>query len=415
MTRALIRPVTLAGILALAGACTMKSQDPPPFSGPSELDLSILVSVSPDQLQQDGASQSVVTVTARDTASQPVRNLSLQARIAVQGTPVDFGSLSARSVVTNGDGKATFVYTAPPAPAIASDDFTVVDILVTPQGNDFNNSRTRSAAIRLYPPGVVRPPINLQPAFTVTPSNAEANQTILFDASTSQGSIVAYNWNFGDGDRATGRTVSHEFDTVGTFIVTLTVVDGFGASASTSQSVSVGAGQNPTAAFVTSPANPFPAQDLFFNASASRAAPGRTIVSYQWDFGDGTSGSGVQTSHRYANATTYSVTLIVTDDAGRTATVTQAVAIGNDSPTAAFDFAPSAPTAGSAVAFNGSASTAVAGRTIVSYIWNFGDGFTGSGVAVSHTYATPGTRNVTLTVVDSQGKSGSITKPITVQ
>jgi PKD repeat protein len=415
MTRALIRPVTLAGILALAGACTMKSQEPPPFSGPSELDLSILVSVSPDQLQQDGASQSVVTVTARDTASQPVRNLSLQARISVQGTPVDFGSLSARSVVTNGDGKATFVYTAPPAPAIAADNFTVVDILVTPQGNDFNNSRTRTASIRLYPPGVVRPPTDLQPAFTVTPTNAEANQTILFDASTSQGSIVSYQWNFGDGGRATGRTVSHEFDTVGTFVVTLTVTDAYGFSASTSQSVSVGAGQNPTAVFVTSPANPFPAQDVFFNASASRAAPGRTIVSYQWDFGDGTSGSGVQTSHRYANATTYAVTLLVTDDAGRTATVTQSVTIGNDNPTAAFDFAPSAPTAGAAVAFNGSGSTAVPGRTIVSYIWNFGDGTTGTGVAVSKTYATPGTRNVTLTVVDSQGKSGSITKPITVQ
>jgi PKD repeat protein len=66
------------------------------------------------------------------------------------------------------------------------------------------------------------------------------------------------------------------------------------------------------------------------------------------------------------------------------------------------------------IAFNGSTSTAVSGRTIVSYTWNFGDGTSGSGVAVSKSYPTVGTRNVTLTVVDNQGKSGSVTKPVTI-
>src|SRR5262245_35035885 len=98
MIRALIRPYTVAlaaGVLALTSACTMKSQEPPPLSGPSEFDLSISLAASPDQLQQDGASQSLITVTARDANSAPVRNLTLRAAMSIQGTPQDFGSLSA--------------------------------------------------------------------------------------------------------------------------------------------------------------------------------------------------------------------------------------------------------------------------------------------------------------------------------
>src|SRR5262245_30341212 len=128
MTRAL-RLFATAGALALVGACTMKSQEAPPLTGPSELAQSIGVSVSPDVLAQDGASQSLVTITARDAGAQPIRNLTLRAEIRVGGTAVDFGSLSAKSLVTSGDGRATVVYTAPPAPAVTTDDFTIVDIV----------------------------------------------------------------------------------------------------------------------------------------------------------------------------------------------------------------------------------------------------------------------------------------------
>jgi PKD repeat protein len=392
----------------------MDSQEAPPISGPSEFDLSIVISARPDSLPQDGTSRSMVTVTARDKNSRPARDLQLRIFTAVSGTPMDFGSLSARSAYTGPDGTATFFYTAPPGLAVAEDDFIVVDIVVTPEAGDFNNSRSSTAAIRLYPPGVIRPPVDLVPSFVFTPSGPSENQAVLFDASASTGSIVDYQWNFGDGGRASGRITQHEYGTAGTYVITLTVADAFGVTQSTSQTINVGAGVLPTAAFVTSPNAPLPNQDVFFNASASRAAPGRTIVSYQWDFGDGTSGSGQQVAHRYALAGGYNVTLTVTDDAGRRAVLTQGITIGDDSPRANFDFAPATPAAGQAIAFNGGSSTAVAGRTIVSYTWNFGDGTTASGVAVSKTYATAGTRNVTLTVVDNQGKSGSITKPVTV-
>ena len=402
-------------MLALVSSCTMKSQDAPPLTGPSEFAQSIVISVSPDVLPQDGASQSLVVVTARDANSQPIRNLTLRTETRVNGTPVDFGLLSAKSVVTGNDGRATLTYTAPPSPAVAPDEFLLVDVVVTPLGTDFNNSNSRSAAIRLVPQGTTVPPNDLKPAFTFTPTTPQENQTVLFDASTSTGSIVEYHWDFGDGDRDSGRTVDHDYSKAGTYVVRLTVEDGVGRTASVSQSVNVGAGVNPTAIFTFSPTNPLPTTQIFFNASGSRAAPGRTISSYRWDFGDGSSGTGVQPSHAYALPGSYNVTLVVTDDAGRTATTTTGLTVLSDNPTAVFTFAPSNPTPGGAIAFNASGSQAVPGRTLTGFSWNFGDGTTGSGVAPTKTYPTAGTRNVTLIVTDNTGKTGTVTMAVTVQ
>jgi len=321
---------TVAGVLALASACTLKDQDAPAPMGPSEFAQSIAVSVSPDVLPQDGASQSLITVSARDANSQPIRNLTLRMETRVSGTPVDFGTLSARSVVTGSDGRATLTYTAPPSPAVSPDAFLLVDIVVTPLGADYNNASLRTAAIRLVPQGTIIPPGDLVPAFTLTPATPTDGQTVLFDASASKGSIASYQWNFGDGARGDGRTDDHAYDTPGTYVVTLTLVDPYGRTASKSQSITVTPGLQPSAAFVFSPTNPRVGQNVNFNSSASRPPAGGTIVSYTWDFGDGTprvtTGSPVQ-GHTYATAATYTVTLVVTDNAGRTASFSLTVQI----------------------------------------------------------------------------------------
>ncbi len=145
----------------------MKNQEAPPLAGPSEFGTSITITVTPDQLTQDGASQSLVTITARDQFGNPLPNLSLRAEIFVDGLRVDFGSLSARNLVTDANGRATLVFTAPSSPAGPSvETFTTVQIVVTPVGTDFGNGSSRLATIRLVPPGVVVPPDGLQPSFT---------------------------------------------------------------------------------------------------------------------------------------------------------------------------------------------------------------------------------------------------------
>jgi chitodextrinase len=401
----------ILGAAILLGACTVKKQETPPLTGPSELGTSITITVSPDVLRQDGASQSIVTIVARDNNGQLLRNLSLRAEITVNNIVTDFGTLSARNLVTDANGRATAVYTAPPSPAVSIDTGTLVQIQVIPSGTDFGNATPRFASIRLVPTGVVVPPINgLTPKFTVNPATPTDHQTVFFDASTS-------TTTNGDGDTGTGIATSHSFDDSGTFVVTLTVTDSIGRVNAVSQSVTVGAGTKPTATIVTSPSSPIVGQTVNFNGSTSVPAAGRVIRSWEWDFGDGASGSGAVASHAYANAGTYTVILTVTDDADRVGTTTTSITVGTGNPTADFTFNPSAPRSGQQVTFDASATQAAAGRTIVSYSWSFGNGNSGSGQTVTTSFttgATPTTFNVLLTVTDSAGKTSSITKPITI-
>ena len=315
----------MVGVVAAAismSACTTKNQEAPPLTGPSEFGQSVAISVNPDSLPQDGASQSFVSVIVRDADAQPMRGVTLRVETRVNGVPVDFGRLSARSIVTGSDGRATLVYTAPSAPAATVDTFTIVDVTVTPSGSDFNNANSRSAAIRLTPTTDVLPPNDLRAAFTSTPGSPEVGQTVLFDATTSQGTIVEYRWNFGDGTVRTGRAAQHAYSAAGTYVVTLTLTDPQGRTASTSQTLTVGLGARPTAEFTFSPTAPRAGQAVNFNASAS-IAPNSRIVSYTWDFGDGTPVVTVgepTIQHAFAAGATYNVTLVVTDAVGRTST-----------------------------------------------------------------------------------------------
>ena len=328
-----VRSLALTAVAAAIAGCTMKEQEPPALSGPSEFAQSLTVTVSPDVLTQDGASQSVVTVTARGPNGTPLASVPLRAEILVGGIPTDFGSISARNLVTDSSGRAMLVYTAPSSPAgPAVDEFTLVNISITPVGNDFGNSSPRVTTLRLVPPGVVAPPDGLRPAFTFLPTAPTDNQNVLFDASSSaapaNNAIVKYQWTFGDGGSGSGVTATYSYDTPGTYTVTLTVIDGFGRSRSTSQSITVAAGIGPTAVFVASPTVQSINQDLFFNASQSTPAPGRRIERYRWEFGDGSgSNAGPTTSHAYTRAGTFVVTLTVTDDAGRKATATGQVTV----------------------------------------------------------------------------------------
>ena len=64
--------------------------------------------------------------------------------------------------------------------------------------------------------------------------------------------------------------------------------------------------------------------------------------------------------------------------------------------------------------FSGTGSTDPDG-TVVRYDWSFGDGSTGTGATVSHTYADAGSYQVTLTVTDDRGATGSTTRTVSVQ
>lgn len=85
---------------------------------------------------------------------------------------------------------------------------------------------------------------------------------------------------------------------------------------------------NPTVSlFAFSPQTPQVLQAVNFDGSLSTPGTGRTIVRFNWDFGDGEAKTGVKTTHDYAVSGVYLVTLVVTDDAGQTARSSQPVTV----------------------------------------------------------------------------------------
>jgi len=92
-------------------------------------------------------------------------------------------------------------------------------------------------------------------SFTVTPSTGQFPLTVAFDASASSdsdGSITSYSWIFGDNTApGSGATVSHQYQTAGTFTATLTVTDNRAATASTTRVVTVTVGPPPASVSVT--------------------------------------------------------------------------------------------------------------------------------------------------------------------
>jgi PKD repeat protein len=305
----------------LAAACTMTDASAPPLAGPSEMSLSLTVTANPDVLSLDGASQALITIEARDANGQLAPNVPLRVEILADGQEIDFGSLSARTVVTNANGRATVTYTAP---SCCGGSIPTLQIGVTPTGTDASMHVRRVVQVRLQQPGT----IGALPtaAFTFAPTDPAAFTDVRFDGSSSSAGlgavITSYLWDFGDGTTGTGVTATHQYRSVGTFVAKLTVTSSNGLSnTSAGQTVEVSAGEPPTATFIYSPTSPTAGNPVFFNATQSTAGTGHRIVSYRWSWGDGTSNSsGSAPRHTYAAAGTYVVVLTVTDDAGQTDT-----------------------------------------------------------------------------------------------
>lgn len=126
------------------------------------------------------------------------------------------------------------------------------------------------------------------------------------------------------------------------------------------------------------------------------------VLTYRWDFGDGTPAeTGPTPTHTYAAGGTYTVSLTVTDPTGVADSATTRVTVTPP---------PTAPVAAAAAdctdltcALDASASTDANGDTLT-YSWDFGDGTpAATGVTTTHTYAAAGTYSVTVTVTDATG------------
>ncbi|MBE1462382.1 M20/M25/M40 family metallo-hydrolase [Kibdelosporangium phytohabitans] len=160
-------------------------------------------------------------------------------------------------------------------------------------------------------------PGNPTAAFTANCSTSEPSCT--FDASGSSdpnGSISSYAWKFGDNQNGTGATPSHTYGQAGTYTVELTVTDNEGKTDTETKQITAGKqqGQAPRASFTVQ----CQWDTCNFNGTGS-TDPDNDIATYNWAYGDGTTGNGTTSSHKYPNKqATYTAELKVTDKAGHT-------------------------------------------------------------------------------------------------
>jgi len=252
-------------------------------------------------------------------------------------------------------------------------------------------------------------------AFSVNPPQGMKDTLFAFNAGESNdpdGQIAAYNWEFGDGQTATGREVNHKFNGPGNFNVKLTVTDNQQGKGSTERQVVVDNVVAPTARFSYSP-HLGPITTIFqFDGSSSVDRDGR-IVEYEWDFKDGQTAKGKLVRHKFARVGDFNVKLTVTDNSGLDSYTEKPIEIRGHDPVAAFVANQTFGDTNTTFQFDASGSKDEDGP-IASYDWNFGDGATATGKTTSHKYTANGTYNVQLTVTDGSGDRDSALQTISV-
>ena len=258
--------------------------------------------------------------------------------------------------------------------------------------------------------------------FICQPEVGFAPLLVSFDGSTSidpDGRIRKLEWEFGDGESASGETCTHQYSVAGEYYVRLRVKDNRWKTTETGKVVRV---LNPPplariqASAVTGP-SPL---SVNFDGSGSTDASGE-ITRYEWDFGDGETAEGEFVTHTYegANGSRFEVRLTVIDDGG--ASSSSSVTIGlesstgaNQPPIADFTAAPLYGVAPLVVSCNAGDSFDIDG-TIVDYEWSFGDGTIGTGAIVEHTYFAPGSHELRLIIRDDMGVEASMIRTVVVE
>ena len=242
--------------------------------------------------------------------------------------------------------------------------------------------------------------------FTASPLEVCVGEEVQFtDLSTSTGTITSWTWDFGDGATSSDQNPTHVYTTAGTINVTLTAEDENGAVSEVKPGFII-VNPLPNPSFNPSLVG---GCSLPSDVSINNVQPS-TGVSYDWDFGNGsTSTSGSPGNVTYNAEGSFDITLTVVDDAtGCENTVIQTVDIFDYQA----DFSVSTATAcvGTALDFTDESSPGTDG-----WSWDFGDGSNSSNQNPSHSYGAAGTYTVTLTATNSvNGCSDTFSEEIEV-
>lgn len=158
--------------------------------------------------------------------------------------------------------------------------------------------------------------------------DASVGELLTFDGSASEdpdGHALELVWDFGDGALGEGDSPSHIYNATGVFTVRLTVTDELGATDEAVIAVTVDDDAPPTAV-IDGPTTVLVGDNARFDGSASSDDDG-SIASWTWDFGDGDISAGAVVDHTFAAPGSYTIALVVTDDAGKTGRAEHALVV----------------------------------------------------------------------------------------
>lgn len=192
-----------------------------------------------------------------------------------------------------------------------------------------------------------------QASFAYWPVDPYENMTVDFDASSStpegfNDTIIRYEWDFGDGTPKLIKegtyidppdpTATHAYAESNQYIITLNVTDNEELWSTTSKPITVYPEFDPTANFTWNPKTPIINETITFDASNSVEGWSKTkgafspIVSYAWNFSDGTGIATVtqpQINHNFTEPGNYTVTLTITDDVDRSDSISAIIQVLN--------------------------------------------------------------------------------------
>lgn len=232
---------------------------------------------------------------------------------------------------------------------------------------------------------------------TASVSNACLNDTILFTCSLS--GMATYLWNFKDGNFSTSQNPSHVYSSTGNYTVSLTVTDSSGCSKTFDINPVVKI-FNPLADFIiTSPTSGCDSLTVSFTNISQHA------TSYLWYFGNGVTSVQTNPVYTYTTPGTYTVTLFAfRNNCQDVKTMSKVFTVSSPS----INFTVSQT--GDCIPFTATITAQAPGA--VYWHWDFGDGNTSTLQNPVHTYNVAPTAGVTLTITDSSGCDGVITKPL---
>src|SRR5690554_517141 len=247
-------------------------------------------------------------------------------------------------------------------------------------------------------------------AFDVPAQSCVAASFDFEDLSTTTdgSSIIAWDWNFGEGSTAQLEQGNFAYSADGNYDITLTIETSSGCFNTLSTPIEIKT--NPMLTFSTS----YICQNQAIEFNGGQLSP-QTITDWNWNFNDPASGIdnvavGQNTQHVFASPGDYDVMLIGTDIFGCIDTLVQTKTIA-PTPTADFNF--NEVCEGSVVNYQ-NASTVASPATITSYQWTFGDGTNSGQTNPQKPYASQGVYTVGLTATANNGCSDDTTQTIKI-